>query len=137
LNGQQEYHLLVFLLVRRHSNKELMSVFSFLQVVQEFGFEQEADEALLQLRTAARTYPDDPDFREIPLYVKYQRSRAGHLKIGSPIPDIVLMKLDGSRQRLRDLAQAARPLVLLAGERNEKSKWKERWSRCDNMGEGG
>jgi hypothetical protein len=91
-------------------------------VVQEFGFGQEANQALLQLRTAARTYPDDPDFREIPLYVKYQRSRAGHLKIGSLIPDIVLMKLDGSLQRLRDLAEAARPMVLLAGECNARSK---------------
>ncbi|GAQ85120.1 hypothetical protein KFL_002200060 [Klebsormidium nitens] len=85
------------------------------QVVREFGLEGNMESALLQLRTAARTYPDDPDFRELPLYVKYQRSRAGHLKPGDSVPDIMLMKLDGALQRLKDLAAGARPLVLLAG----------------------
>eukprot|EP00243_Klebsormidium_subtile_P011624 TRINITY_DN6681_c0_g3_i1.p1 TRINITY_DN6681_c0_g3~~TRINITY_DN6681_c0_g3_i1.p1 ORF type:complete len:222 (-),score=28.48 TRINITY_DN6681_c0_g3_i1:32-697(-) len=85
------------------------------EVVREFGMEENMDSALLQLRTAARTYPNDPDFREIPLYVKYQRSRAGHLKPGDAVPDVMLMKLDGALQRLKDLAAGTRPLVLLAG----------------------
>eukprot|EP01102_Stenamoeba_stenopodia_P004297 TRINITY_DN1461_c0_g1_i1.p1 TRINITY_DN1461_c0_g1~~TRINITY_DN1461_c0_g1_i1.p1 ORF type:complete len:311 (-),score=87.17 TRINITY_DN1461_c0_g1_i1:772-1704(-) len=103
------------------------------QVVQEFGFDD-----IRILRTAVALYRDDPEIASIPHYVKYNRSRLGHLSEGCDVPDVPLYHLDAktktSLQTLIDnyqerdrftrktcgLAAKAtdepgRPLVLIAG----------------------
>jgi len=49
--------------------------------------------ALGVLRTAAQRYPDDLEFRSIPLYVRYNRTRAGTLVAGDRVLDVHLVPL--------------------------------------------
>lgn len=47
--------------------------------------------ALGVLRTAHQRYPEDPEFRTIPLYVRYNRARRGTLVAGDIVPDVQLV----------------------------------------------
>jgi hypothetical protein len=84
------------------------------QVAREFGYENE-EEGVQVLRSAMSIYGDDPTIREIPLYVKYNRSEQGLLNVGDNIPDVALSTLNGSSVKLSDYMSASRPLVLVAG----------------------
>ena len=54
-----------------------------LRVVREAGL---PDEAVDLIRSAQYLFPDEPDMREIPHYVKYNRSKTGLLTIGTKAP---------------------------------------------------
>lgn len=84
------------------------------QVVREFGIKN-LQKGLYWLRTACRQYPDEPAFREIPIYVKYQRARQGHLTPGDECPNPPLYRLTGERCALLDHVQEGRPLCIFAG----------------------
>lgn len=82
-------------------------------------------EALLQnalgvLRTAWQRYPNDPDFRTIPLYVRYNRARMGTLRPGDRLPDnIALVHVeDGVTQDLHSAwfsqTECTKPLLIIA-----------------------
>ncbi len=45
------------------------------------------------MRTAHEWYPDEPLFREIPIQVKFNRARVGHLGIGSIISNLSMTNL--------------------------------------------
>lgn len=68
-----------------------------LQVLQEFGYRAKVAEVL---RNAARRYPDEPFFRKVPLQVRFNRARNGSLAEGCRIPDVQLLRLDGSATSL-------------------------------------
>lgn len=70
------------------------------QVVEEFyGTDASEDVKRLGLeimRSAPTLYPDYPEIRRIPHYLKYNRSRKGELDAGSLIPDAYLAHLTGA-----------------------------------------
>jgi len=82
------------------------------QVIEEFGYLNSLENALYCLRSAAVLYPDDPEFKEIPLYVKYNRARDGSLKEGDRAPNTSPVALDGTSCELLD---KSKPTVLIAG----------------------
>lgn len=85
------------------------------QVAREFGYGHMVDEAVHILRTARNWYPDEPFFKEVPLYVKYNRARNGPLHEGSLAPDVPLMDLDGNETSLMSHGGVAEPLVVIGG----------------------
>jgi len=84
------------------------------RVIKEFGIEDE-ELGLYSLRTAAIAYPDVQDFKEIPLYVKYNRAKNGFLKCGDEAPNVNIVKMDQSCGSLLDYSNIGRPLVVIAG----------------------
>jgi len=82
------------------------------QVVTEFCYGASAVNAL---RAAASLYPQEAFFREIPLYVRYNRARNGTLAEGSAVPDMNLLWPDGKARSLWTLGGTDIPLVLVAG----------------------
>eukprot|EP01113_Clastostelium_recurvatum_P047707 TRINITY_DN8556_c0_g1_i3.p1 TRINITY_DN8556_c0_g1~~TRINITY_DN8556_c0_g1_i3.p1 ORF type:complete len:162 (-),score=31.03 TRINITY_DN8556_c0_g1_i3:659-1144(-) len=58
--------------------------------------ETEVEWGLYNLRGASFLYPDEPDFKTIPLYVKYNRCRQGDLHVGMRVPHIPLVKITPS-----------------------------------------
>ena len=81
------------------------------QVIREFHLDDEMDEALLCLRCATQIYPD---FKEIPLYVRYNRARDGDLQIGDLAPDVPVVQIDGQESQLFDGLKSS-PTVLISG----------------------
>lgn len=82
------------------------------QVAREFGY---GLEAVRTLRTAATLYPQDAFFRDVPLYVRYNRARDGSLAESCLVPDLDLLWPDGQARSLWNLGGAEVPLVLVAG----------------------
>ncbi len=58
--------------------------------MEKFGYSKEQADIL---RTAHEWYPDEPLFREIPIQVKFNRARVGHLGIGSKISNMSMTNL--------------------------------------------
>ena len=69
-----------------------------LRLVQRYGFGGvKGGRALLELRCAAQLYPHITAFREIPLYVKYNRAKRCDVREGEAVPLVMLTALsDGS-----------------------------------------
>lgn len=63
------------------------------QVVKEFGFEN-IKYGLHILRTATQVY----DLERIPFYVKFNRAKKGHLKIGDNAPNIMLHDIENDNK---------------------------------------
>lgn len=56
------------------------------------------EELLLRaLRSATDWYPS---LRSIPLYVRYNRARAGDLSVGDAVPDVAVTRMDGAKTSL-------------------------------------
>ena len=87
-----------------------------LRVVREAGL---PDEAVDLIRSAQYLFPDEPDMREIPHYVKYNRSKTGLLTIGTKAPSASVVELDGCPTALDSYFERSRhrqrPLVLIGG----------------------
>lgn len=69
------------------------------RVVCEFGYCGTSEMTKLGLeiiRSAPLLYPEDQDLRNIPHYVKYNRSRRGEMEPGDSIPDAFLANLSSS-----------------------------------------
>jgi hypothetical protein len=84
------------------------------QVAREFGFEDEVV-GVEVIRTAISTYPNDPEIRSIPHYVKYNRARQGDLKVGDITPDVPLHHMDGRPCRLSEMLSDTLPTVVIGG----------------------
>jgi len=54
------------------------------------------------IRSAPLLYPEDPEVRNIPHYIKYNRSRRGELEYGDVIPNAQLSYLSGAPVTLFD-----------------------------------
>jgi len=82
------------------------------QAVSEFGFSNP-----WIIPSALTYYKDDEEIRNIPHYVKYNRSQQGKLIAGDAIPGIPLSTIQGCATSLRKLLEphAAAPVVLVAG----------------------
>lgn len=88
------------------------------ELVNKYGFTGAREErALYELRCAAQLYPEEADFREIPLYVKYNRAKHCDVRVGSVVPDLPLTALDGGDViGLRSLCeQSLTPTMIMAG----------------------
>jgi len=83
-----------------------------LRVCREFGL---PDEAVNVIRGAAKLYPKHKEMKTIPHYVRFNRSRAGILKVGNVAPDVPLVLADGTRTSLAHQLQEGGTTVLIAG----------------------
>jgi hypothetical protein len=88
------------------------------RVAREFGFEPDIGVDIL--RCALQLYPNHTELAEIPLYVKYNRSRQGCLAEGDAVPDVPLLTLDGEEITIRNYVRSipgseSVPLVLISG----------------------
>jgi hypothetical protein len=75
------------------------------RVVCEYGYcgsKQQIKLGLDIIRSAPLLYPDEPELRTIPHYVKYNRSRRGELDAGDEIPNSYLAHLSGAPVTLFD-----------------------------------
>lgn len=104
------------------STTEYLAVTERLQesLVDEFGFRDSPFRLhiLLMLRTAAEAFPDVPEFHNLPLYVKFNRSLIpARLAERDPCPEFTLY--DPGTQRpvslLQTLAKPHRPLLIATG----------------------
>lgn len=98
------------------NNTDWMNITAKLQkrVVKEFGIEN-IEYGLTNLRVAHLLYPDEKDFKEIPLYVKYNRCRQGDMKCGDTVPNITFKHLNGNLTSLSDFYHSDKPLVIIGG----------------------
>lgn len=78
-----------------------------IRVIKEFNID-DLDDGLYQLRTATQKYPE---FSDIPLYVKYNRSRIGDLNVGDDAPNFQLYNLDYECEHLIDKTQRCQLIV--------------------------
>jgi len=88
------------------------------RVVKEFGFKN-IEETVQMIRSAPLLYPECPEIRRIPHYIKFNRSQQGSLQCADTIPDARLSYLDGSPVSLHSymskLFDNKKPLVINAG----------------------
>ena len=83
-----------------------------LQVVREFGF---SDMYISVIQSAKFLYPNNPLMKTIPNYVRFNRSKPGHLQVGMQAPDCEIYTLDGVSVNLLAHKLPGRPLVVAAG----------------------
>jgi hypothetical protein len=87
-----------------------------LRIVRQAGL---PDEAVNLIRSAQHLFPDDEDMKNIPHYVKFNRSKPGNLVVGSPAPPCSVVALSGQRSNLGEYfersEQHGRPLVMIGG----------------------
>jgi len=88
------------------------------QVAREFGFPDIAV-AVEMIRAAPALYPNNPEIRKIPHYLKFNRSCQGALQCGDTVPDAYLAKLTGAPvglyEFIESLENKSKPLVVNAG----------------------
>jgi len=83
------------------------------QLLKEFGLDPEVGLPIFQ--SYRSIYENDPDIKDLALYIKYDRSGAGSLRVGDNMPDVQLSTLDGQSVKLSDFVKPDRPLVLVGG----------------------
>lgn len=108
---------------RAYGDAELRNDISWMQVTEElqksvirdFGI-ADIEYGLTNLRLAHLLYPDEHDFKQIPLYVKYNRCRQGNLNCGDFIQrNIPFKHLSGELTSLSNFYQKGKPLVIISG----------------------
>jgi len=106
----------LYALAEQEWDTDWMEVTEKLQkrVLTEFGVEDE-DLGLKALRCAWQLYPDDPDFKEIPLYIKFNRARKGNFCDGDDALDTDVVCMNGSKDKLLNYVRGDVPLVIVAG----------------------
>lgn len=85
-----------------------------LQVAREFGIPDVVAGAH-ELRIARYIHPDERFFREVPLYVKYNRARSGPLKVGDEVESVPVVRPGGEVVPLWEMGGDEEPLVLIGG----------------------
>ena len=85
------------------------------RVLDDFGFDGNDEAALHEYRCTHGLYVDDPEVRECAIYMKYDVSRRGDLRVGMQAVDVELMTRDGERFMMLDKLSPDRPLVIAAG----------------------
>lgn len=87
-----------------------------LPVTRAYGYKGAVAEemALDCMLNARHLFPDDPDFVEIPFYVKYNRARDGPLVVGQTAPQVEVVPLDDVTKRV-PLYDLGKVTVLFAG----------------------
>jgi hypothetical protein len=71
--------------------------------------------ALFVLRAAAQLFPADAELRAIPLQVRHNRACEGCLRVGDPIVELCLHRLDNGADASLVEACAGLPTLLVAG----------------------
>lgn len=86
------------------------------QVVKEFGFvsDMEADIAVNYMRRASQLYPDEEQFKIIPVYVRNNRAKQTKFKEKDPIPNIFIFDLNQKKIGIWSILEKNRVNVLLA-----------------------
>ena len=64
-------------------------------IVHAYGYDSPEQEhkALMYLRTASQIWPEDPDFRTIPFWVRANRARDASFSIGDVAPQVTIYPL--------------------------------------------
>jgi len=83
------------------------------QLLSEFGIDPEVGLPIFQ--SYRSIWEDDPDIRNLALYIKYDRSGLGTLREGNLMPDVTLSTMEGQIVKLSNYLKPNRPLVLIGG----------------------
>ena len=81
-------------------------------MVREFGL---SDSYINVIRSAQYLYPNNPLMKSIPNYIKFNRSKAGHLKVGMQAPDCEIFDLNGVPRNVLSYKNDGRPLIIAGG----------------------
>ncbi len=65
--------------------------------MEKFGYKKDQVDIL---RTAHKWYPEEPLFKDIPIHVKFNRARVGHLTEGSRINNLSLFNLNNGEEEM-------------------------------------
>lgn len=83
------------------------------QAIGDDATDQEIQHGLNILRSAHQLYDYD-EFHNLSLYVRHNRAKQGHLKVGDLAPDVQLLNKNGESTSLLSYCHD-RPLLLIAG----------------------
>lgn len=83
------------------------------QAIGDDATDQEIQHGLNILRSAHQLYDYD-EFHNLSLYVRHNRAKQGHLKVGDLAPDVQLLNMNGESTSLLSYCHD-RPLLLIAG----------------------
>lgn len=85
------------------------------EVAKQFGYtsQVEQDIAVNLMRGAQYTYPNEPLFKTIPVYVRNNLARQGEFIIGNIVPNIQIHKEDLTSINLYDTFDQTKPNLLL------------------------
>eukprot|EP01112_Ceratiomyxa_fruticulosa_P017168 TRINITY_DN5294_c0_g1_i1.p1 TRINITY_DN5294_c0_g1~~TRINITY_DN5294_c0_g1_i1.p1 ORF type:complete len:159 (-),score=18.59 TRINITY_DN5294_c0_g1_i1:543-1019(-) len=84
------------------------------RVLEEFGFPS-TNKVLRYYQTSRYRFASDPRIVEAALYIKYDRSCLGELRVGNPFPSPTVHFLDGTPTPLSVFENRTRPLVIVGG----------------------
>lgn len=86
-------------------------------VCREFGFESNIEEGLEVMRCAMAMFPGDEEVRDACHYLRHNIHVPCPILVGSQIPDVSVLRQDGSVEGLHALCDAfpAGPTLILAG----------------------
>lgn len=99
-----------------YTSKEHVTLKVQHQVCREFGFTSDLKEGLDLLRSASALFPGDQELRDCAHWLKYNIVARCPLALGSHVPDIPLMCIDGSPTTLHQIIERSlTPTVLVVG----------------------
>jgi len=84
------------------------------RVLEEFGFPS-TNKVLKYYQTSRHRFSSDSRIVEAALYIKYDRSCLGTLRVSSPFPSPTVHFLDGTPSPLSVFERHARPLMIVGG----------------------
>lgn len=75
------------------------------KLVRDFGFDDDisCDIACNRLRRAPYIYPNDEEFKTIPVYVRENKANKGKLNVGDELPNVQVCDMDGNTFMLHDI----------------------------------
>eukprot|EP01088_Endostelium_zonatum_P015632 TRINITY_DN3934_c0_g1_i1.p1 TRINITY_DN3934_c0_g1~~TRINITY_DN3934_c0_g1_i1.p1 ORF type:complete len:450 (+),score=88.38 TRINITY_DN3934_c0_g1_i1:163-1512(+) len=92
------------------------------EVAKEFGYkdsEEDITAGVEIIRAAPALYPQNPEIKKIPHYLKYNRSKVGNLQAGDIVPNVPLSLLSARPTTLYSKLDAfgseSRPVVIVCG----------------------
>ncbi|CAF1409731.1 unnamed protein product [Adineta steineri] len=77
--------------------------------------ESEIQHGLNILRSAHELYPNDDEFHNLSLYVRHNRARQGHFRVGDEAIDIELLNLNNEFVSLFSHSHSNKPLLIIGG----------------------
>jgi hypothetical protein len=88
-----------------------------IQTLREFGFTPDSDDSLKAYRLACGKYLHEKQVREIIIWMKYDKTRMGKLKVGDEVitKGMYVYDLDGNKVEFRDLIFKEKINVVVAG----------------------
>jgi hypothetical protein len=88
-----------------------------IQTLKDFGYSHDSDDSLKAYRLACGKYLYEKEIRELIVWMKYDKTRMGKLKVGDQVitEGIYVYDLEGNKKELRDLIFKDKINVVVGG----------------------